>query len=194
MTLQRKTPLCAKSTLQRKSSLKSKPKSKKEKYEISDIKKITKHADDKKKHIDELDKVFQFYIRLRDSRSDGFCQCISCGNFVPFSKIQAGHFRSRVHMSTRWNELNVNGECATCNLEMRNGDHLLDYRHNLVKKIGEKKVQWIEAYCKETRKWSDFEITALIKYYCKKCLAISKQKGIPISTTVQRIIKKYSKL
>lgn len=155
--------------------------------------KVKKPVEDKKKHIDELDKVFQFYIRLRDSRSDGRCQCISCGKIVPFSQIQAGHFRSRTHMSTRWSELNVNGECATCNLQIRNGDHLLDYRKNLIRKIGEKKVEWIEAYCREYRKWDDFEMTIMIKEYSKKCLQLSKEKGIPLSQTVQRIIKKYIK-
>lgn len=143
--------------------------------------------------MDELDKVFQFYIRLRDSRSDGRCQCISCGMFVPFAKIQAGHFRSRSHLSTRWSELNVNGECESCNLEMRNGDHLLDYRRNLICKIGEEKVNWIEAYCKEPRKWDDFELTIMIKEYSKKCQQLSKEKGIPISQTVKRIINKYVK-
>lgn len=151
--------------------------------------KTKKPIENKKKHTDELDKVFQYYIRLRDSRSDGMCKCISCGKIVPFDKIQAGHYRSRKNMSTRWSELNVNGECFTCNC--MEGDHLINYRKNLIKKIGESKVNWLDAYCNEAYKWSDFELVIMIKDYCKKCLTISKEKGIPISQTVQRIIKKY---
>lgn len=151
----------------------------------------TPEAKDKKKHIDELDKVFQFYIRLRDSRSDGRCACISCGKIVPFEKIQAGHYRSRKNMSTRWSELNVNGECFSCNC--MEGDHLINYRKNLIKKIGENKVNWLDAYCNQTYKWSDFEIVILIKDYSKKCLQLSEEKGIPLSLTVKRIIKKYIK-
>lgn len=184
--LKRKTPL-------RSTPFKRKPAKEKSKFEISEIKTKLKPLEDKRKHTDELDKVFQFYVRLRDSRPDGTCQCISCGQFVPFAKIQAGHFRSRKNMSTRWNEYNVNGECVTCNLEIRDGDHLLDYRRNLIRKIGEQKVEWIEAYCKEPYKWNDFEIVLMIKDYSKKCLSLSKEKGIPISATVQRIIKKYTK-
>ena len=187
-SLKQKTPLKRKTPLWSR----SKNTSEKSKFEVTEIK-VKKPVEDKKKHIDELDKVFQFYIRLRDSRSDGRCQCISCGNIVPFSQIQAGHFRSRIHMSTRWSELNVNGECATCNLQIRNGDHLLDYRKNLIRKIGIKKVEWIEAYCKEYRKWDDFELTIMIKEYSKKCLQLSNEKNIPLSQTVQRIIKKYTK-
>ena len=152
---------------------------------------MKKPLENKKKHIDELDKVFQFYIRLRDSRMDGRCQCISCGKIVPFDKIQAGHYRSRKNFSTRWSELNVHGECFVCNC--MEGDHLINYRKNLIKKIGESKVNWLDAYCNETYKWSDFELVIMIKDYSKKCLALSKEKGIPISQTVQRIIKKYIK-
>lgn len=190
----KKSSLTTKKPLRRKTPLRAKyPPKEKTIFDATEVK-TKKPIENKKKHTDELDKVFQFYVRLRDARPDGRCQCISCGQFVPFSKIQAGHFRSRMHMATRWSELNVNGECATCNLEMRNGDHLLDYRINLVRKIGENKVKWLEAYCNETVKWSDFELVLMIKDYSKKCVALSKEKGIPISQTVQRIINKYEKM
>lgn len=190
MALQRKTPLRAKSPLQRKSWIKSKSKSKAErsKFEATEVK-VKKPIENKKKHIDELDKVFQFYIRLRDSRPDGRCQCISCSRIVPFEKIQAGHYRSRKNFSTRWSELNVHGECFSCNC--MEGDHLINYRKNLIKKIGESKVNWLDAYCNETYKWSDFELVIMIKDYSKKCLALSEEKGIPLSKEVQRIIKRY---
>lgn len=177
MVLKRKTPLRAK----------ARPKSK---YEVSEIS-TSKYVTDKKKHINELDTVFQFYVRLRDSLSSGVCCCISCGNYVPFAKIQAGHFRSRKNMSTRWNEDNVNGECAVCNLEMRDGDHLLDYRIHLIEKIGEAKVRWLESYSKVPYKWDDFELVIKIKEYCKKCQELSKEKGIPLSQAVQRVINRY---
>ena len=67
----------------------------------SSLDKKLKPLEDKRKRTDELDKVFQFYIRLRDSRDDGRCKCISCGKIVPFDKIQAGHYRSRKNFSTR---------------------------------------------------------------------------------------------
>lgn len=166
------------------------PKKKENIFEAKEVK-TKKPVENKKKHIDELDKVFQYYIRLRDAMDGGYCKCISCSKIVPFEKIQAGHFRSRRFMATRWNEYNVNGECFACNC--LDGDHLLDYRKNLIRKIGEKKVEWIEAYCHETQKWSDFELVLMIKEYSKKCLSLSKEKGIPLSQTVQRIIKRYVK-
>lgn len=183
-SLQTRTPLKRKTPFYRKKKEKSK-------YEISEIKIKLKPLEDKRKHTDELDKVFQFYVRLRDAMPGGMTKCISCGKILPFEKMQGGHYCSRKHMTTRWSEDNVNSECVYCN--MMDGDHLIQYRKNLIKKIGEKKVEWIEAYCHDTYKWSDFELVIMIKDYCKKCILLSKEKGIPLSVTIQRIIKKYAK-
>ena len=192
--MNQKKSLATKSPLKRKTPLRSTPFKRKEesKFEATEVK-VKKPIENKKKHTEELDKVFSFFIRLRDSRPDGRCQCISCGKIVPFAEIQAGHYRSRGNMSTRWNPDNVNGECVVCNLQLRNGDHLLDYRANLIRKIGENKVKWIDAYSREPYKYSDFELIIMIKDYSKKCLALSEEKGIPLSKEVQRIIKKYTK-
>jgi NinG protein len=55
----------------------------------------------------KADKVFSIWIRKRDGG-----RCITCdgvGN-------QAGHFMSRRFSATRFNEQNVNGQCAQCNV------------------------------------------------------------------------------
>jgi len=65
----------------------------------------------------KLDKLFSEYIRKRDSDHRGICKCISCGKEAPAfgGSIHAGHFMSRRHLATRWDEKNVNGQCAGCN-------------------------------------------------------------------------------
>ena len=167
-SLKRKTPLKTNTPLKRKTPLQSRSKKSKEKskFEISEISRLLKPLENKKKHIEELDTVFQFYVRLRDAMPGGMTKCISCGRILSFDKMQGGHYCSRRHFSTRWNEDNVHSECFSCNC--MDGDHLIQYRKNLIRKIGEKKVEWIEAYCKETRKWSDFELVLLIKEYSKR--------------------------
>lgn len=139
----------------------------------------------------DMDKVFQYYIRLRDAMPGGYCRCISCGKIKPFDLIQAGHFYSRKHMNTRWNEDNVNAECSGCNCF--DGDHLLGYRQNLIKKIGLQKFQYLEVAHNLTRKWADFEIVVMVKHYGEKVLQLSSQKGIPVSKEVLAIIKRYEK-
>ena len=142
-------------------------------------------------HTSNLDRVFQFYIRLRDSMPNGMCRCISCGSIKPFSQIQAGHYYSRRHMATRWNEDNVHGECSGCNCF--DGDHLIDYRRNLERKIGIARLQYLDFAHKTQRQWSDFEIIALIRHYGRLVMQISVTKGIPVASDVVRIIKSYER-
>ena len=81
------------------------------------------------KLIKKLDRIFSEYIRKRDSDHRGLCKCISCGKEAPAfgGSIHAGHFMSRRHISTRWNEKNVNAQCAGCNT-FRGGEQ---YRQSL---------------------------------------------------------------
>ena len=64
----------------------------------------------------KLDKVFSLYIRLRDSKPFGgkYFRCISCGQVKPFDQMDCGHFIGRMHMATRFDELNAHGECRNC--------------------------------------------------------------------------------
>lgn len=63
----------------------------------------------------KVDKVFHRYIRLRDTNVHGYGECITCKTPLHFSKGQAGHFISRAHKLTRWDETNVHLQCARCN-------------------------------------------------------------------------------
>ena len=64
----------------------------------------------------ELDKWFSLYIRLRESE-EGLVQCFTCNKVSHYkSGMQNGHFQSRRHHSTRWNETNCQVQCVKCNL------------------------------------------------------------------------------
>lgn len=64
----------------------------------------------------KLDKIFSEYIRRRDvDDHTGFGKCIDCGRETPFAEGDAGHFVGRRHLSTRWNEDNVNFQHRYCN-------------------------------------------------------------------------------
>ena len=64
----------------------------------------------------ELDKWFSQYIRLRRADANGLVECFTCGKIDHWKKQQAGHFQSRRHLTTRWNELNVQVQCVRCNM------------------------------------------------------------------------------
>lgn len=56
---------------------------------------------------DKLDKVFSLYIRLRDSDENGTVECFTSGKLMHYKQAHAGHYISRRHLSTRWDEVNV---------------------------------------------------------------------------------------
>ena len=121
--------------------------------------KIAKKPDYKAK----LDKVFSMYIRLRDTMPSGYFKCISCGQIKPFNQADCGHYINRQHMSTRFDEMNCNAQCRKCN-RFEEGN-IQGYRKGLIDKYGEQKVILLESKKNTTRKFSDFEYKALIKYY-----------------------------
>lgn len=124
----------------------------------------------------KLDKVFSQYIRLRDAMPGGCFRCISCGRILPIAKADCGHYFSRRHMSTRFDEDNCNAECAWCN--RFNAEHLDGYHENLIRKIGLQRFRLLSVRAGGTRKWSCFELEALIEHYQGKVKEMEKEKGI----------------
>ena len=111
----------------------------------------------------KLDKEFSLFIRLRDAMPNGYFRCISCGQIKPFEQADNGHFWSRKNMSLRYSELNCSCECSFCN--RFKADHLIGYEKNLIAKIGKQKFDMLAVQVHQTKKYSDFELQELIKYY-----------------------------
>lgn len=128
--------------------------------------------------VDRLDTVFSRYIRLRDAMPSGMFRCISCGKIKPIEQADCGHFHSRTHMSTRFDEDNCHAECRRCN--RFSADHIIGYRENLIKKIGEQRFMLLDIKAHETKKWSHFELEQLDKYYRALVQKLQKEKGIKL--------------
>lgn len=90
-------------------------------------------------HIKELQVIFNQWKRLIDKGNN----CISCDK--PCKKENAGHYRSAGgNPELRFEPLNVHLQCEYCNTYLHG--NLIDYRINLIKKIGLEKVEWLEGY------------------------------------------------
>ena len=125
----------------------------------------TKKAKEKllthKDYLKLLQKVFNTYIRLRDKD----LPCVSCGKNND-KQYHAGHYRSvgsAPHL--RFNEINVWKQCATCNNYLHG--NLIEYRKELINRIGVDKVEWLENY-QESNKMLIPEIKEQIKLYKHK--------------------------
>lgn len=130
--------------------------------------KVQKRTD----YIKKLDKVFSEYIRLRDSMN-GYFRCISCGQIKPYEQADCGHYYSRTRMSTRFDEDNCHAECRSCN--RFKADHLIGYQKNLISKIGQTKFDLLAFKANQVKKWSDFELKALIDCYQDKVKQLKRR-------------------
>ena len=113
------------------------------------------------KLIKKLDRIFSEYIRKRDADKNGFAKCISCNKKLHWKEMDAGHFRSRKYMATRYDEQNVYSQCRYCN--RYNQGSIYEYSRALGVELSEK----LYIKSQETKKHSIFELEELIEYYKK---------------------------
>jgi len=115
-----------------------------------------------------LDKYFSKYIRLRD-RIPGtdYCQCATCSTRKKWSEMDAGHFMSRRHKATKYNEMNVLAQCPACNRFNQGKQYEMGISVN--KKFGEGTTDLLLAKSREPYKLNKFEIDEKGKYYREQC-------------------------
>jgi len=115
------------------------------------------------KLLEKAQKVFNAYIRERDSK-DGYFTCISCFRSLPIDQMNAGHYVPVKGGSfLRFHEWNCSGECIRCN--GFDEFHLIGYRKHLIMKIGKDAVNWLESNRHEVKKWTRDELNSLITKY-----------------------------
>jgi 5-methylcytosine-specific restriction endonuclease McrA len=116
----------------------------------------------RKSLIDKLDKEFSIFIRNRYAKN-GMAECITCGTVKEVKQLQCGHFMSRKHYATRWDEDNCQVQCYTCNV-MRYGEQ---YKFGLYLNAtyNKDKAEELLIQSKQTLKLSDFELEEMIEKY-----------------------------
>lgn len=116
----------------------------------------------KKKTISQLktkaDQVFSLYIRNRDQGV-----CITCGIKKPVKEMQAGHFVSRRHLATRYDEWNVNCQCMQCNVFLKG--NMVKYAKALMDKYGDNIVRELDEKSKKTAQLKRADYLAIIEAY-----------------------------
>ena len=113
------------------------------------------------KLIKKLDVVFSQFVRLSNADNKGNCTCVTCGKVGHWKTggIQAGHFMSRKHYSTRWNEDNVKPQCVGCNV-FKSGEQ---YKYSLY--LGKQLSEELMIKSKEIVKFTSIELEEIINHY-----------------------------
>lgn len=111
--------------------------------------------------VKNLDTVFSQYIRLRYAK-DEIAECVTCGKKDHWKKLQCGHFMSRRHYSTRWDENNVGVQCYGCNITSQ-GQQFLFAKH-----LGLELAEQMVLKSKQTVKFTDADLQDMIQHYKDK--------------------------
>lgn len=70
---------------------------------------------EKQKAMDRADEWFSKFIRLSHADARGYVKCCTCGKYHHWKNVDCGHFMTRNHQSTRYDEKNVGPQCRSCN-------------------------------------------------------------------------------
>lgn len=111
----------------------------------------------------KVDKWFSQYIRLRDTDDTGYGRCITCRKTIFWKHGDAGHFRTRGHLTTRWDERNVNLQCKHCNGPMSG----MQYEHGCAidQKFGSGVARKLLNRSVEMTKYSMDDLRVMAKSY-----------------------------
>ena len=112
--------------------------------------------------VKKLDTYFSLYIRKRYA-VDSIAECFTCGKKDHISKLHAGHFQSRKHYATRWDEVNVQVQCPKCNLFGQGEQY--KFGQHLDEKYGEGTAEKLEQKARNTVKLSNDDLNEMIIKY-----------------------------
>ena len=120
--------------------------------------------------LNDLQKVFNTYIRLRDTGKP----CISCDRPLR-DKFDAGHYFSvGAYPNIRFNEDNVHGQCVYCNQHLHG--NVSEYAIRLPLRIGEKRYKELLEARNKPNKLTIDEIKLKIGYYKYEIREIDKKR------------------
>lgn len=110
-------------------------------------------------HMKDAQTAFNAWVRARDAG----LPCISCGTTADI-QYAAGHFRSAGgHPELRFDPLNVHLQCNR-NCNMAKSGNLGPYRMELIKRIGQEKVDWLEGP-HEPKRYTIDDLKAIKAHY-----------------------------
>ncbi|WXL23931.1 recombination protein NinG [Ectopseudomonas mendocina] len=120
-------------------------------------------------YLREAQTAFNAWVRARDAQ----LPCVSCGRHHQ-GQWHAGHYRTVGSTpELRFEPLNVHKQCAPCNNHM--SGNVVEYRINLVRKIGLEAVEWLEGP-HEPKKYTVDEIKAIKAHY--RALVRELKRGV----------------
>lgn len=128
--------------------------------------------------INEADKWFSIFIRLRDSDENGYCKCVTCENIKFWRSMDCGHWIKRRHQGARYHEKNGHGQCKRCNWDLQGNDSV--YEKVIIERYGQQIRDLLKFAEHHTTKHSKLELSIIAKDFKQRALELAKSKGLTI--------------
>ena len=141
--------------------------------------------------IQQLDRKFSEFIRLRDTGKMNGCPCISSGKYITYETSDAGHFIGRGNMAVRWDERNVNAQGRQDN-RFREGNRV-GYIDGIKKKYGEGIVEELQLLSKIGKGPDTLQMRAMLQDYTEKVKDLRKSFASPVKKNDIRTMNKEAK-
>jgi hypothetical protein len=128
----------------------------------------------RKKCMDTAQKL----ARLAAANDNGYCQCVSCGNWYPWQEMHGGHYIAKGH-SSYWalRKENLHPQCLPCNnYGMRFGTAAQEYTKWMIDYYGRDFVDQMERDKKKP-----------IKFYKKDYEKMTREMEEEIKFHLERI-------
>jgi hypothetical protein len=127
-----------------------------------------------KQLVRQLDAVFSEFVKWRDG-----WQCITCTCKVdPYAsnteQMHAGHCVGRNNFAVRWDEINVNAQCKSCNYGQKLNDDNSKYLIMIDVKYGDGAANELVVRAQGKSKFSSVELIEKIQYYQKRVLELKE--------------------
>lgn len=135
--------------------------------ERKDIKVRKEKLKSRADHMKDTQQAFNAWVRARDAA----LPCVSCGRHHQ-GKYDAGHYRTvGSNPALRFEPLNCHRQCSPCNTRL--SGNIVNYRIELVQRIGAEAVEWLEGP-HEAKKYTVDELKAMTAEYRAKTRELKK--------------------
>ena len=158
------SPDCAVTIIRQRQEKQRKSFAQRERREIKVRKEKLKSRAD---HLKDTQQAFNAWVRARDAA----LPCISCGRHHQ-GKYDAGHYRTvGSNPALRFEPMNCHRQCSPCNTQL--SGNIVNYRIELVKRIGAEAVEWLEGP-HEAKKYTVDELKVMTADYRAKTKELKK--------------------
>ncbi len=110
------------------------------------------------------------YVRRSGADWRGMNVCYTCGNFLPWQELHAGHYQ---HGKLDFDTRNLKPQCAACNTY--HGGRLDEYTLRLIKENG---LEWVEQLKRDSAQHKGYSLEEIKRIYED---LIGKVQNLPVN-------------